>query len=90
MIESMLTTIDNPHSPFTHYDAWLSFDLRSGYNTNEFLARILYTSDELSEADQHQAIEDAIDEIVRENVTGVYTKVTREVPDFTETSGPDP
>lgn len=81
MIESMLTTTDNPFDPFTQYDQWLSFDLALGYNTNGFLARILISSDELSEADQRLANEMAINEIVTENVTGMYKKVSREIPD---------
>jgi hypothetical protein len=34
-------------------------------------------SDELSDADQFLAVQQAIDEIVRENVTGVHRKVKR-------------
>lgn len=75
--ESMLTTFDNPFDPFTQFDDWYQWDERSGYRTTSFLARIVQTSDELSDADNDLAIEQAIDEIVRENVLGVYTKVTR-------------
>lgn len=76
MSESMLTTVDNPYDPFTQFDEWYQFDLRAGYNTVNLLARIVRTSDELSEAQQSTAIEDAIDEIVTENVSGVHKKVT--------------
>lgn len=78
MDESMLTTVDNPYDPFTQWDEWFNFDLRSGYNTPGLLARIIKTSDDLSDAEQSQAIEDAIDEIVRENVSGMHKKVTLE------------
>lgn len=78
MAESMLTTVDNPFDPFSQYDAWLAFDLRAGYNTNQFLARIAITSDEMSEADQSVAIEAAIDEVVKYNVRGIYRKVTQQ------------
>jgi len=74
----MLTTVDNPHDPFDDYDAWYVYDLSSGYHTPSFLARILNSSNEISDADQAVAIEQAIDEIVRENVLGIYRKVTRE------------
>lgn len=77
MIESMLTTVDNPFDPFTDFDRWYAFDMRAGYNTTGLLARIVRTSDELSEADDSQAIEDAIDEIVKLNASGVHRKVTR-------------
>lgn len=78
-VETMLTTVDNPHDPFTDYDEWAAFDERKGYYTPSFLARVLVTSDELSEFDQNRAIDEAIDEIVSENVLGIYKKVTREI-----------
>jgi hypothetical protein len=84
MMVSMLTTVDNPHDPFDAYDQWYSWDQRAGYNTPAFLARVTVTSDVLSEADQILAIERAIDEIVFENVLGVYRKVTKEFPDDLE------
>lgn len=74
--EHMLTTVDNPYNPFTHFDEWNTWDQTNGYHTLSFLARIVVTSDELSDADQAVAVEDAIDEIVRENVNGMYRKVT--------------
>ena len=71
----MLTTVDNPYDPFTQYDEWSQFDERSGYHTPSFLARVAYTSENLSEVDQDLAIEEAIDVIVTENVCGLYKKV---------------
>jgi hypothetical protein len=79
MREAMLTTTDNPYDPFTEYDEWFAFDQRHGYHTPSYLARIAILSDELSEADQLFAIEIAIDEIVKENVLGIYKKVIREL-----------
>lgn len=70
----MLTTTDNPFSPVTQYDEWLTWDM-ARYNTNALLARVVRTSPELSDPDQLLAIQDAIDEIVEENVSGVHTKV---------------
>lgn len=80
MKRSMLTTIDNPHDPFDEYEAWYAFDTRTGHHTASFLARITNVSDELSEADEQAAIDAAIDEIIRENVSGMYRKVTKEFP----------
>ena len=73
----MLTTVDNPYNPFTDYSDWYAWDVDAGYYTAAFLARIAITSDELSEADQDLAIELAIDEIVKENVLGLYKKVSQ-------------
>jgi len=78
MIQSMLTTTDNPYDPFDDYDEWSAYDNRMGYNTPGLLARITITSDELSEPDQYLAIDQAIDEIVSENVSGIYKKVSRD------------
>ena len=72
-----LTTVDNPWSPFTHYIEWLAFDEAAGYHSNALLARVAIVSDESSELDQSIAVEQAIDEIVRENVSGMHRKVTR-------------
>ena len=74
MDQYMITTTDNPYSPVTHYDEWLVWDM-ARYNTNSLLARVVRTSSELSDSDQELAIQNAIDEIVTENVSGVHTKV---------------
>lgn len=73
--EYMLTTVDNPFNPFNQFDEWLVWDHTAGYDTPALLDRIANQSDEMSEADQAQAIQLAIDEIVSENVSGMHTKV---------------
>lgn len=78
MAEVMLTTIDNPFNPFTQWDEWYAWDNRNGYHTPSLLGRVVVSSHELSDADQDSAIEDAIDEIVSLNVSGVHRKVTRD------------
>lgn len=75
MTEYMLTTVDNPFNPYTHFTEWYAYDMVLGYNTPGLLARITTTSVELSDADQNAALEEAIDSIVKENVLGVYRKV---------------
>ena len=75
MAEHMLTTNDNPYNPVTHFDEWLVFDTTKGYNTLPYLGRVVITSDELSEADQSVAIEQAIDDIIAEDELGIYRKV---------------
>jgi len=75
MVAHMLTTVDNPYNPFTEWDEWFAFDRAAGYHTPSLLARIVVTSDELSDTDQDLAIERAIDEIVQFNVSGVHTKI---------------
>ena len=75
MVTHMLTTVDNPYDPSTHFDEWHAYDESHGYFTMNLLARVVVTSDELSEADQDAAIEDAINEVVLNNVSGLYRKI---------------
>ena len=60
-----LTTVDNPYSPITEFEAWFNFDTQKGYNSSQYLARIARTSDQLSEKENENEIENAIDEIVK-------------------------
>lgn len=71
----MLTTVDNPYDPFTEYEEWNNYDVSHGHNTASFLARVAYSSVELSEADRDFVMEQAIDQIVTENTSGLYLKV---------------
>lgn len=73
-----ITTIDNPHHPIDDYPAWFQFDTRNGYNTASFLARLISGTDDLGEAEYQRAIEDAIDEMIQENLLGLYKKIVVE------------
>lgn len=75
--EYMLTTVDNPFDPFTRFDEWYNYDVKMGYNTSSFLDRIAKVSNDISEPDQKLAIQDAINEIVEENVSGMWKKISR-------------
>lgn len=74
-MESMLTTIDNPFNPFTQFDEWKRFDEDKGYFTCEYLARIANTATALSDVEESNEIEAAIDEIIRIHALGFYKKV---------------
>jgi hypothetical protein len=75
--EYMLTTVDNPFDPFTQWNEWLAYDTKLGYDTPGMLARLTVNSNDLSEPDQAVAIQNAIDEIVTENVSGMWRKVLK-------------
>ena len=75
MTNYMLSTIDNPYNPHIDFDDWYEYDVRSGYNTLAFLGRIVRSSDDLSDVDQELAIDQAIEEIIRENVLGIYIRI---------------
>lgn len=76
MENRMLTTIDNPYNPFTQFNDWFRFDTSKGYNSSQLLARIAKTSIELSFEENDLEIEEAIDTILKEDVTGIYIAVT--------------
>ncbi|WNN94592.1 hypothetical protein SEA_LEWANDO_89 [Arthrobacter phage Lewando] len=84
MAQHMLTTHDNPYNPFTHYREWYRWDTDHGYHSAAYLARITITSDELSEADQELAIEQAITEILIEDPLLIYKRVTKESQEVSE------
>lgn len=71
----MLTTVDNPYNPFTQWDSWYAFDTQKGYNTCGYLARVAQTSEAFPEKLEEEAIVEAIDDICRLNINGMYRKV---------------
>jgi hypothetical protein len=78
MAEVMLSLVSNPYDPFEQYDLWLNFDHHEGFDTAGLLARAVSVSDSMSEPDQDQAWEDAIDSIVANpSFAGMYKKVQR-------------
>lgn len=76
--EELLTTIDNPYSPFDDFDNWFAFDESHGYHTCSYLARIAKTSDDLSDASQDEAFNAAVNEILSYNISGKHIKVTED------------
>jgi len=73
----LITTIDNPFDPFVQWDEWKRFDEDMKHYTWNLLARIVKTSDDLSDADYDQAVDNAINEMVSFNINGLYRKVYR-------------
>ena len=72
-----LTTADNPYDPFKQFSKWKLFDTEKGYNSAGLLARIAKTSEEFSEDEYNQAVESAIDEIIRYDFTNMRRKVIK-------------
>ena len=81
MIETRLTTFDNPYNPFEEFEKWFTYDVTKGYNTCEYLARIAHTSNSLSDEENEDETSRAIDEILKYDFECIYKKVTREVND---------
>ena len=77
MAKYMLTTNDNPFDPYNQFDSWFMFDVDKGYNSCAYLDRIARTSDQLSDEENDQEIERAIDEIIKYDFLNIYKKVKR-------------
>lgn len=75
--ECMLTTIDNPYNPFDQFVLWDLFDHEKGYNSKERLARIVQLSDDMTQKEENDEIERAIDEIIRYDFMNIYKKIRR-------------
>ena len=81
--EAMLTTVDNEWDPFDNFSEWYSRDLELARQQNRrptagYLAIIASCSDDISDRDFNQVMNDAIDEIVALDLSGTFKKVTRE------------
>lgn len=76
---SMLTTIDNPYDPFTQFEAWEAYDQQKGYNSSSLLARTCVSIESLSEEVYQEQIEIAINEILENDFTQRFRKVSKEV-----------
>lgn len=78
-LQIALTTIDNPYDPFDQFSQWYMYDCEKGYNTCSYLGRIARISDSLSDVENQDEIERAIDEIIKYDFTNMYKKVKKEV-----------
>lgn len=75
-MKTAITTFDNPYDPIDQFDSWFLYDVVKGYNTCGLLGRIARTSDQLSDAENEQEIERAIDDIIKYDVEKMYKKVS--------------
>lgn len=80
--EALLTTVDNEWDPFDNFAEWYSRDLELAREQNRrsaagYLAIIMANSDDVSDNEFNQVMNDAIDEIVELDLSGTFKKVTR-------------
>ena len=77
----MLTTVDNPYSPFDDFTSWLLFDSENEHNTCGILSRTLDLTggltDDMSDKEKDDAIENAIDTIIANDFLDIFKKVTQ-------------
>lgn len=74
-----ITTIDNPFDPFNNSNDWLMFDIEKGYYTCSKLGRLAKLTPDMTEKEELEEIERAIDRLIKLDPLDVYIKVVREV-----------
>lgn len=79
MFAYALTTFDNPYDPFKQFDEWLSFDEAKGYHSCSYLGRIAKTSEALSDEENNDEVERAIDEIIANDFMNIFKKVKMKI-----------
>lgn len=79
--EVMITTVDNPFDPFEDFDNWFQFDTEKGYYTSSRLCRIASFEDDMTEKEQFEELERAIDRLIEIDPLNMYKKVTKEIKD---------
>lgn len=72
----MLSTIDNPFNPLVDFDSWLRFDIEFDHRTCETLARNVKLTPEMSQSEEEEEIERAIDDIIKYDPEHKFIKVT--------------
>lgn len=77
MSKIYLTTVDNPYDPDKEFNKWFLFDVEKGYNSVDYLGRIARTSDQLSDKENEEEIERAIDEIISNDFLNIYKKIKK-------------
>ena len=73
-----ITTIDNPFDPFDDFNSWFMFDVEKGYYTNSKLARLIKIDDSMTEKEEIEEIERAIDRLIEIDPLDLYKKIVRE------------
>jgi hypothetical protein len=73
-----LSTVDNPYNPFSQFSQWFLFDVEMGYNSCAYLDRIAKTSNNLTDEENAEEIERAIDDIIKYDPLNLYIKVKGE------------
>ena len=76
--QANITTIDNPFDPFDDSTDWMMFDIEKGYYTCAKLGRLVKLTDDMTEKEELEEIERAIDRLIELDPLDIYKKVIRE------------
>ena len=73
-----ITTTDNPFNPFDDFTSWFMFDTEKGYYTSSKLARLTNLKEGMSEVEEDEEIERAIDRLIEIDPLDIYIKIERD------------
>ena len=73
-----ITTIDNPFDPFDDFTSWFMFDTEKGYYTSSKIARLTNLTDDMTEKEENEEVERAIDRLIEIDPLDIYIKIVRE------------
>lgn len=73
MSQGLLTTLDNPYNPHTHFLEWFMFDQEKGYNTSGYISSLMMLPDDPTPEEYDAEYESVCEEILDLNVLGIYT-----------------
>lgn len=76
--QTNITTIDNPFNPFDDFTSWFMFDIEKGYYTSSKLARLTKITDDMTDKEESEEIERAIDRLIEIDPLDIYIKIVRE------------
>ena len=72
-----ITTIDNPYDYFSQFTQWYLFDVEKGYNTCERLGKLMETFEGMTQKEEDQALEEAIDKLIDLDFLNIYKKISK-------------
>ena len=72
-----ITTFDNPYDPFDQFTLWFLFDVEKGYNTCSYLGRIANLYEDITQKEEDEEVERAIDQIIENDFLNIYKKVSK-------------
>ena len=70
----LLTTVDNPYSPFNDFNKWYMEDLRLGYNTCGMIARLSSAADDFNDDEDFAVMR----QIIQYDWSGKHVMVTKD------------
>ena len=76
--EVTATTIDNPFNPFDEFNEWFLFDTEKGYYTSSKLGRLTHLKSDMTQKEENEEVERAVDELISIDPLDIYIKVVRE------------